>query len=126
MNYRIMFMLNALVAFVFGVGFLIVPSIALKQFGVDEYASTRLVSQFFGTAMLAIGLLLWFAKDVTDEGAQRGMGIALLVGALSGLIIAVMGTVSGAMRTNGWLAIVLYVVFGLGYAYLIFLKPRMA
>lgn len=126
MNYRIMFIINALVALVFGVGFLFVPSLALAQFDVDEYASTKLVSEFFGTAMLAIGLLLWFAKDVTDEGALRGMGIALLVGAVSGLIVAVLGTVSGTMRSNGWLAMVLYAVFGLGYAYLVFLKPRMA
>ena len=126
MSYKVMFILNALVALVFGVGFLFVPSMALGLFGTEARVAERLVAQFFGTAMLALGLVLWFAKDVTDEGVQRGMGISLLVGALSGLVVTVIGVASsGVIRNNGWIAIVLYALFGLGYAYMVFLKPRM-
>jgi uncharacterized membrane protein YfcA len=124
MNYRILFLINAFIAVLFGLGFLVVPGMVLNQFGVDEYASTRLVSQFFGTAMLALGLLLWFVKDVMDLKLQKGMEVALLVGAAAGLIITVAGTASGILRTNWWLAVVIYVLFGLSYAYLVFLKPR--
>jgi chromate transport protein ChrA len=74
--------------------------------------------------MLALGLLLWFAKDVTDANLQKGMAIGLLVGAVAGLVITVIGTTSGILRTNGWLAIVVYGLFGLVYAYLVFLKPK--
>ena len=122
MNYRIMFFINALVAVVFGVGFLIFPSMVLNQFDVDDYASTRMVAQFFGTAMLALGLLLWFAKDVTEAGMQKGMSIALLVGAIGGSIVTFLGMTSRVMRSNGWLVLVIYLLFGLGYAYLVFLK----
>jgi len=127
MNYRIMFVLNALVALVFGVGFLIVPKLALTQFGVETRVPELLVARFFGSAMLTIGLLLWFAKDVTEEGSQRGMGIALLVGSVAGLIVTIMGMFASnaVIRANGWLAIVLYVLFGLGYAYLVFLKREL-
>jgi uncharacterized membrane protein YfcA len=124
MNYRRLFLINAFIAVFFGLGFLVVPNMVLNQFGVDEYASTRLVSQFFGTAMLALGLLLWFAKDVVDLNLQKGMGVALLVGAAAGLIITVAGTASGILRTNWWLAVVIYVLFGLAYAYLVFMKPK--
>jgi len=123
MNYRIMFLVNAFIAVLLGLGFLAVPGMALNQFGVDEYAATKLVSQFFGTAILAVGLLLWFAKDVAEENLQKGMAIALLVGAVAGLIISVIGTASGGLRSNGWIAIVVYALFGLAYAYLVFLKP---
>ncbi|MDQ2692961.1 MAG: hypothetical protein M3Y68_13065, partial [Chloroflexota bacterium] len=78
MNYRTLFLLNSLLIFLLGAAFLVVPSLAIGQFGVDNYASTTMVAQFFGTALLAVGLLLWFAKDVTDEAVQRGMSIALL------------------------------------------------
>ena len=124
MNYRVMFLINAFVVVLLGLGLLVVPSMALNQFGVDEYAATRLVTQFFGTAMLALGLLLWFAKDVGQENLQKGMGIALLVGAAAGLIIVVVGTTSGILRSNGWIAMLVYVLFGLAYAYLVFLRPR--
>ena len=127
MSYRIMFVLNALVALAFGVVFLFVPTMGLGFFGTEARVAEVLVARFFGSAMLTIGLLLWFAKDGADEGAQRGMGTALLVGSVAGLIVTVIGVspASGVIRSNGWIAIVLYAVFGLGYAYLVFLQPRM-
>ena len=124
MSYRIMFVMTSLVAFLLGLAFLIVPSIAIKQFGVDDYASTRMVTQFYGTSMLALGLVLWFAGNVTDEAAQRGMGIGILVGAAAGLIVTILGTSGGTLRALGWVAMLLYVLTGLGFAYLIFLRPR--
>lgn len=124
MNYRILFLINAFIAVLLGLGFLAVPSMVLDQFGVDEYASTKLISQFFGVAMLALGLLLWFAKDVTETNLQKGMGVALLIGAVAGLVISLMGTFSGILRSNGWAAAVIYVLFGLAYAFLVFAKPK--
>ena len=124
MNYRIMFLINAFLAILLGLGFLVVPDKILGQLGVDGYAATKLISQFFGTAMLGLGLLLWFAKDVTDINLQKGMGIALLVGALAGLLITVMGTTSGVLRANWWMALVVYAILGLAYGYLLFQKPK--
>jgi hypothetical protein len=124
MNYRITFMINALIAVLLGSGFLILPGRILDQFGVDEYAATKLISQFFGTALLGLGLLLWFTKDVREANLQKGMGIALLAGAAAGLVITVMGTTSGILRANWWIAMVVYTVLGLAYAYLVFQKPK--
>ena len=124
MTYRILFVLNAIVSFLFGVAFLVVSTRALNIFGVDDYASTKMMTQFFGTAMLALGLVLWFAKDVADEAVSRGIGIALLVGAAAGLIVTIIGTTGGALREFAWVVMLIYVLFGLGYAYLIFLRPR--
>jgi hypothetical protein len=123
MNYRIMFLINAFLAVLLGLGFLAVPDRVLDQFGVDGYAATKLVSQFFGTALLGLGLLLWFAKDVTDANLQKGMGIALLIGAVAGLGITVLGATSGVLRANWWIAMVVYALLGGAYTYLVFLKP---
>ena len=123
MNYRIMFLINALVAVLLGLGFLAAPERVLDQFGVDGYAATQLLSQFFGTALLGLGLLLWFAKDVTDSNLQKGMGIALLVGAVAGLGITVLGTTSGVLRANWWIAMIIYALLGGAYAYLVFQRP---
>ena len=122
MTYRTLFLLNSYFAFLLGAVFLIVPAIAIGQFGVDSYTSTRLMAQFFGTAMLALGLLLWFVKDVASLALQRGMAIAMFVGTLAGLIVTVIGAFTGTLRTNGWMAIVAYFLFGFGYALLLFVK----
>lgn len=125
MSYRTLFIINSFVAFLIGAAFLFVPAFAIKEFGVDNYASTRMLAQFFGTAMFALGLLLWFAKDSTELGVQKGMGIALLIGDIAGFVVAVLATVGGTLRVNAWMIIVLYALFGLGFGYLVFLKPRM-
>jgi len=119
-----MFALNSIVAFLFGLGFLFVPTRALGLFGTETFVSTVLLARLFGAAMLGLGLVLWFAKDVKDASVQKGMGIALLVSAVTGLIVTLLGTFASnaVIRTNGWAVMMVYVVLGLGYGYLLFLK----
>lgn len=127
MSYRILFVIDAVLAFLFGLAFLFVPERVLGLFGTTEkYASTLLLARFFGTALLALGLVLWFAKDA-EEGVLRGVGIALIVGALAGLIVTLLGTFSSGavIRSNGWIAMLLYLLAGLGSAYLVFLGSRL-
>lgn len=127
MSYRILFVIDAVLAFLFGLAFLFVPERVLGLFGTTEkYASTLLLARFFGTALLALGLVLWFAKDA-EEGVLRGVGIALIVGALAGLIVTLLGTFSSGavIRSNSWIAMLLYLLAGLGSAYLVFLGPRL-
>lgn len=124
MNYRAMFLIHALIAVLLGLGLLVVPGRTLGQPGVDEYAATRLFSQFLGTVMLGLGLLLWFAKDVTEVNLQKGMGIGLLISDAAGLMITIMATTSGILRVDWWIAMVVYAILGLAYAYPVFLKPN--
>ena len=124
MNHRTMFMINAFLAALLGLGFLVVPGRILDPFYVDEDAETRLILQFFGTAMLGLGLLLWFAKEVSEADLQKGMGIALLTGAAGGLIGSVTGGTPGELSVNWWIAMVVYAIWGLAHAYLLFQKPK--
>jgi len=123
--YRVMLVLNALVAILFGVAFMVVPTLSLQQFGMDQYATLKLLVQFFGTALFTVGLLTWFAQSITDPGVQKGVSMALLVGSLAGLVIAVIGAFKGDIRIMSWLPVVIYFIFVLGYAFLLFLQPRM-
>ena len=128
MSYKVLFALNALVAFVFGFGFLFKPDIALPLLGVTEqYAATMWMSRFFGSAMFALGLVLWFAKDA-DETVQKGMGWGMLISAAIGLVLTLMASLSAnaVLRQNAWIPIVIYVLFALGYAFVLFMKPKMA
>jgi hypothetical protein len=124
MNYRMMFALNSIVAFLFGLGFLFFPARALGLFGTETFVSTVLIARLFGTAMLGLGLVLWFAKDVPDLSVQKGMGIALLISAVTGLVVTLLGTFAShaVIRANGWAVVLVYLIFGLGYGYLLFLK----
>lgn len=128
MSYKFLFVLNALVSLAFGLALLFVPATVLGIFGVVErYVSTLLVSRFFGSAMVALGSVLWFAKDADDAAIQKNIGIALLISSVLGLIVTIVGMTGdrAVIRSNGWVAIVIYVLFALGYAFMLFLKPKM-
>lgn len=126
MSYRILFILSAFVAAVFGGFLLILPETALTLFGTEVYVSTLLVARFFGGAMFMSGLLLWFLKDAFDSKTQRGLGMILLAGSLGGFVLSLIGmTSSGVIRTNGWVLLVIYGLFSLGYAFMLFLQPQM-
>lgn len=126
MSYKVLFILNALVAVVVGLGFLFKPDFGLPLLGVTEqYAATVWATRFFGSAMLALGLVLWFAKDA-DERVQKGMSWGMLASTLVGLVLTLMASFSGnaVLRQNTWIPIVLYLLFGLGYAFVLFFKPK--
>ena len=125
MSYKALFVLNAIVAIVFGAAFLFVPTMSLGFFGTDTYKATVLVAQFFGTELIAVGLLLWFAKDVADAGIQRKLGWAQLIGLLLGLVVNVIGAANGVISRNGWITILVYAVLVLLYGFMLFLKPKM-
>ena len=128
MSYKVLFILNAAVALAFGLALLFVPATVLGLFGVTEnYVSTLLVARFFGTAMFALGLVLWFAKDASDEAVQKNLGAALLISSVIGLVVTIIGMTGSraVIRSNGWIAVLIYVLFALGYGFMLFLKPRM-
>jgi len=127
MSYRILFVINSIIAFLLGLGFLFVPSRVLDQLGTEARVPELQLARFFGSAMITIGLLLWLAKDVTDANVQKRLGVAMVVGSVLVLIVTVIGVspMSGVIRANGWVAMLVYALLALGYGYLVFLKPRM-
>jgi NAD/NADP transhydrogenase beta subunit len=115
--------INAIVALVYGISFVLVPATVLSLYGMTQGPSAALAGQFFGVALIAIGLLTWFARSVTDSDAQRAFILALLISDVIGVIVAVLGTVSGVMNAVGWSAVGIYLLLALGYAYFQFMKP---
>ena len=114
---------NAIVGLVYGISFVLVPATVLSLYGMTQGTSEALAGQFFGVALIAIGLLTWFARNVADSEAQRAIILALLISDVVGTIVAVLGTLSGVMNAVGWSAVGIYLLLALGYAYFQFMKP---
>lgn len=118
MNYRFISTLNAILVAVFGVMFLVMPEFGLKLFGTETYTATIFVARFFGAAMVLAGMFIWMAKDLA--GAEKNMTIMLLVSSITGFILILMGMFgSDVIRTNGWIPLVIHILFALAYGYLI-------
>jgi cell division protein FtsW (lipid II flippase) len=124
MSYKLVFIINAIVVFVFGLVLFIVPTVGLQQFNMDARATDVFMTRVIGAALASLGLLLWFCQNA-DEDVQRWLGIAALAGAVLGLIVTLLGVGGGVVRQNGWIVILVELLFALAYAFLVFLQPRM-
>lgn len=120
MNYRLLATINAVLLAVVGLIFLVVPVLALDFFNTETYTATSLVARFLGSAMLLAGMFIWVAKDLTDVGTVRTMTIMLLVSSLVSFILTLVGMVGvDVIRANGWIPLVVQILFVLGYGYLV-------
>ena len=115
--------LNAVIALVFGIGFVLAPGTMATLYGMTPGPEVNLAGQFFGVELIAVGLLCWLARNVSDSAAQRAMILAFLIADVIGLIVSLMGTLSGVFNAVGWSAVVIYLLLSLGFAYFQFMKP---
>jgi len=123
MSYKILFVINAIVVVAFGLLLVLAPETGLTQFDMTARSQEVFMARAIGVALVSLGVLLWFAKDA-DEAAQKNLGMAALAGTVLGLIVTIIG-VATIVKGLGWVALIVEVVFGLGYAFIMFLQPRM-
>jgi hypothetical protein len=122
MKFSNFMILNTVIALVFGIAFVVVPGTVLGIYGMNPGPDANLAAQYFGTALIAIGLLCWFARNLSDAAAKGAIVLALLISNVIGLIVSIIGTLGGVMNAVGWSAVVIYLVLALGYAYFQFMK----
>jgi hypothetical protein len=112
----------SIVAFVYALGLILLPTTLLSIYGFGASAADRLLSQFFGVELLAVGLITWLARDFTGESV-RPVITGSLIADVVGAVVSIVGTLAGVMSSAGWSAVLIYVVFALGFAYFQFMPP---
>lgn len=130
MKLRNLFIVNSLVALVFAAGLLLAPKTMLTLFGLNVGSAVRtnavisLVTQLLGAALIVPGLLSWFAGGMQEAGARRSVAISLLVFDLIGFGVSFfVGMLPKVMSAAGWILVVLFLFFTVGFAYFLFMRP---
>jgi len=115
----------SLLAFAFGLGFVLIPQQLTSLYNITLDPSGVFVGQLFGAALLGFGVLNWMTRSVRDAQALRVVVLANLVGDGIGLIIALLSQLAGVGGVNqlGWSTVAVYLVLALGFAYFRFVKP---
>lgn len=115
---------KAVVEVIFGVGFVLMPKFMGGTFGMDFDASAALMAQLFGAAFIFGSIVLWLARNVDlDDVACRAILIGVVVSNAIGFVVTLMASLAGVWNVMGWLPVALYLIFGLAFAYFLFMKP---
>jgi hypothetical protein len=117
MDTRLYLTIAAVVAILYALAFLLIPVQASLFF--SDFAEPRAVLylRFCGAAVLAWGLIVWFARDFRDRDAVRGVLIASVVGLAANIILNVWATVQGWLNANAWGSTIVLVLLLVGAAY---------
>jgi hypothetical protein len=117
MDTRLYLTIAAVVAILYALAFLLIPVQASLFF--SDFAEPRAVLylRFCGAAVLAWGLIVWFARDFRDRDAVRGVLIASIVGLAANIILTVWATVQGWLNANAWGSTVVLVLLLAGAVY---------
>jgi len=122
MTYKNITTVASIVAFVFGLGFLLMPAQLTGFYNVTLNEGGILIGQLFGAALLGFGVLNWFGRHFSDDQAQQGLANANMAADAIGFLFALMAQLNGKAGVNamGWSTVVIYLLLTLGFAYLRF------
>ena len=72
--------------------------------------------RFCGAAVLAWGLIVWFARNFRDWQTVRSILIGSIVGLVANIIITIWATLGGWLNANAWGSVVVLVLLLIGAA----------
>ncbi len=115
--------INAVVAAVFGIAFVLVPGQVLSLYGPDTTAALKYTGQLFGAALVSFAVLTWSARNAENSEARRAIVLALFVGDAVGFVLALIGQLGNVVNSLGWSTVAIYLLLAVGFGYFQFAKP---
>jgi hypothetical protein len=123
MKLNTVFAVWAIIVALFGLGFFFVPEMVLAGYGEIPSPAHVAMARLYGGASLALAVLAWLTRSITDSVARRKILTAILVYALTNLAVFLKGTlIDGNNKPSAWFNVILVAVFVCIYGYFYFTK----
>lgn len=126
MRLRTLLIIGMIIAFLFGLALLLGPAIIVKFFGLPGTPAEALLGQLIGAGLIGVGIVSWFARDLADSAALQGTVLGLFITAAIAFIVSLLAVLGKTVVRGGnaWVAVILFLVFAVGFAYFQFFGPR--
>ncbi len=100
---------HAVIALVFGLGFLFIPALILSFYtSVELNEAGVFMARLFASAILTYSAVLWFASDTPDSEAKRAIVKGFFFTMLIGFAVALHFQLTGPINALGWSTVALY------------------
>jgi len=123
MTQRNLYLLNSVLSLLFALGLLLVTQTMLQLFGFTVSDDSRLLAQFLGAELIVTGMITLMMRDVMDMQVTSAINFSNMFAHALGFVLALNATLTGVMNSMGYVAVLVYAVLGLGFAYFQFFKP---
>ena len=122
MSLKTLFIITSIIAFVFGVLFVIIPTPLYSLYGIESNMVLNLMGELFGATLIAVGLISWLSRNITNPEALKAVTLSFFIADGIGFIIALVGQLNNVVNALGWLTVVIYLLLSLGFGYFRFSK----
>lgn len=122
MKFSNFLVLAAIIAAVFGLAFLLVPTQLVALYGVKLTPATEVLGRVAGSAILGFAIIFWLIRS---ESGAEALKAALLAGFVAnGLncLILLHATATGLVNAYGWGQVAINGLLALGFGYFTFGK----
>ena len=112
MKMRTLFLINAIVQFVFGIGFLFAPAVLLGLFGTSTDATGTTLAHVAGGVIFSLGIISWLSKDADSGTAKDAIawGGVFFSHAQAGIFV-LLAILNGTFNALAWSAVIMDVFF---------------
>jgi hypothetical protein len=115
---KTLFTFHAFVSWLFGLALLLVPVTFLGAYGITVDPGGAAIARLLGGAFIGLGVMAWLTRTVAPSEALRAIILGIAVVATLGTLVSIHGVLSGATNGLGWLTVVLYGFFAVGFGML--------
>lgn len=123
MNLKNLFTINAVIALLFGLTFVLMPATALGWYGISLMSAAGiLMARLFGATLLSHAVITWQARPLGASEARSAIVLGLLVTDAFAFVVSLLAQLDGVANQLGWSTVGLYLLLGLGYGYFHFVK----
>ena len=124
MWYRSLMTIKSIVCLFLGIPILFAPKTLYGLFDAELGTSGSFAAQEYAAAMLGLMLLTWFARNAGPSAARHAIILGLFVYDALGVIITLIAIFVGVMNGLGWLVVVVYLFFAVGFGSLLTAKAN--
>jgi hypothetical protein len=117
------FVVVAVVSALFGLGFLLIPDQLASWYGATTNDLASMMGRFFGSALIAVAIIVFMARDLGASPALTGVLWGGLVLSVIDALLTLWGTAAGVFDALGWVTVIIDVLLAAGFAYLLFVRP---
>jgi hypothetical protein len=126
MKLQTLMVTKSIVCMVLGAIILAVPSILYGIFGAALTAAGAFAAREYGASLIGNMLVTWFVRNAKDSDARRAIVLGLCVYDGIGFLVTLAAVITGLINPLGWLVVILYLFFALGFGYYFVKVPQPA
>ena len=114
--------ISAIVAFIFGLGFILAPAASLNPYGPTADLTGLFLGRYLGSSLLGIAFLTWLTRNAPASETRKGLLTALFVTMVLGFLVALYDKFAGAGNAFIWVNVAIYFLLAIGFGYFAFMK----